>query len=309
MQWTKSLFSLSYKQEIFPNKSSLLLQKENLCAEASPLPGFSKESIEDLVDISIQEIDSLSQHLKDAFIPPSVPPSFAFALLSLQTEERKAFSIPFCALLMGSYEQIIAQAEKRKECRSFKIKLSSLELFSAIELIKAIKQKYPKQHLRLDCNRRWSLEEALTFASFFSKNDFTYIEEPCEKIDDLITFAQLTSFSIAADESIRELSFNDLFSLPIKALILKPSLIGDVRPYIKEAEKKNLDVVFSSSFESSFALNAIARLSQKYSSFDPGIDTFEWITDDLLKKKPYYLHGKLFFPSLQINQKKLCSVQ
>jgi O-succinylbenzoate synthase len=144
--------------------------------------------------------------------------------------------------------------------------MKGLALKEAVALVK----EHLGKNLRVDCNRAWSLDEALEFASHFQASDFEYLEEPTKSVEELISFSKKTGFPIALDESIH----TDWTQIPtLKAIVVKPTVVGfipRVPPHLK--------LILSSGHESGLGLVHIANLAKP--KWPVGLDTvFE---DDLL---------------------------
>jgi O-succinylbenzoate synthase len=223
------------------NRKGLILQINNGWGEIAPLPGFSKETLE----------DAKKEILAVLFVnkQPTLP-SVIFGLSSAQMPFLSdPLKVPLCAL-----------HHPKPGCTTLKLKLGHLEVGEAVDLVKQYVGKY---RLRLDCNRKWTLPEALHFASHFHSSDFEYLEEPVNTYADLVEFSIRTQFPIAVDESLREHSCTDIPTL--KAAVIKPTLWG----YIPSIP---VPIVLSSSYESSLGILHIARLAK--SEIAQGLDTF-----------------------------------
>lgn len=227
-------------------REGLILQIDDGFGEIAPLPGFSRETLE---EAKKEILSVLTNNTK-----PTLP-SVQFGLsLAQKPFDPSPLKIPFCAL-----------NEPRPDCPFLKIKLKNFTINAAIEHVKKFVGKY---RLRIDCNRAWDLKEALFFAKHFSATDFEYLEEPVQTFSELFLFSHITNFPIAVDESLRE---RDCFAIPtLKAAIVKPTLMGFI-------PKLPIPIVLSSSHESSLGILQIARLGN--SPFAQGLDTF---SDDLL---------------------------
>ncbi|MDF5303298.1 o-succinylbenzoate synthase, partial [Vibrio parahaemolyticus] len=98
---------------------------------------------------------------------------------------------------------------------------------------------------------------------------------------DSMSFAINTGIAIAWDETLQDAVRREDFSLEdltgVKAIIIKPTLIGSVDFCIKLIEKAKalgMKAVISSSIESSLGLNQLARLAQwQLPDEVPGLDT------------------------------------
>ncbi|GAM77805.1 O-succinylbenzoate synthase [Vibrio ishigakensis] len=118
-------------------------------------------------------------------------------------------------------------------------------------------ESIPDLHLRLDANRSWSLEKANQFAKYVkpdNRSRIRFLEEPCLKPSDSITFAIESGMAIAWDETLQNAVKNPDFSFGqltgAKAIVIKPSLVGNIDRcihLIEEAQSLGLTAVVSSS--------------------------------------------------------------
>ncbi len=126
-------------------------------------------------------------------------------------------------------------------------------------------------HLRLDCNRAWTLFQALEFASHFKPTDFVYLEEPVKTFEELILFSKIAQFPIALDESIH----SDWSRIPtLKAIVVKPMIVGEI-----PSVPPHLDLILSSAHETGLGLLHIAN--RAVNQLPLGLDTYR-PHDDLL---------------------------
>lgn len=228
-------------------KEGLILQCNDNFGDISPLPGFSRETFEEAKRETLAWIEKKT--------PPTLP-SVRFGIACAQ-RPLHSLHLPLCAL------------GPREGFSTLKLKLGHLSISEAIAYVKEYVGRY---RLRLDCNRAWSLEEALEFCSHFKKEDFAYLEEPVKTFPELIQFSQKTGFPIALDESIQ----NNWKALPsLKAIVVKPTVVGGI-PTIPAP----LTLVLSSAYESGLGLLHIASLSQ--SSIPLGLDTYRSLKNDFL---------------------------
>jgi O-succinylbenzoate synthase len=179
-----------------------------------------------------------------------------------------------------------------------KIKVGHLTLKEAIKLAR---QYYLNYRLRIDCNQKWSLDEALYFTSHFSPNDFDYLEEPVGNLNDLITLSKKTNFPIAVDE----LALNPLIAqIPtLKAIVAKPMLLGKIPTH------PIIPTILSSTYETSLGHLLIARQASE-KSLPLGLGTFSLCSDNILSPPLTSAEGFLQWnPSgPPINLSKLCLI-
>ncbi len=255
--------------------------------EAAPLPGWSGESLEEIARQAIT-------------LTPPFAPSLTFAMLSaLATLRDPLFDIPpipVSYLLKGSLSEIGIQAEKAifSGFKSAKLKIGHLDFNEALYLVRQLKDHL---YLRLDVNRAWDLDEALSFFSHFRKEDFDYVEEPLKNPHDLCFFTH----PFALDESLREDFFIDHPLL--KALIIKPTLHKDWLKWLGRGK----EVILSSAFESDLGIAHIALLAYrlKLNKNSLGLGTLSYIHDTLLEESLELVNGHLILPSKITIKKEL----
>lgn len=230
----------------FKTRKGLILQLDTGFGEIAPLPGFSKETFDEAMEETLR------------WIHKGIEPTSPSVRWGIECAKRPLNSVhlPLCAL--GPKEGFT----------TVKLKLGHLSVTQAVAFVK----KYIGQFsLRLDCNRAWTLSQALKFASHFKRDDFAYLEEPVQSVEELIEFSKQTAFPIALDESIH----CDWSKIPsLKAIVVKPMLIGHVPPV-----PPHLDLILSSSYESPLGLLHIANRAANLlplgldTPFDPSLLT------------------------------------
>jgi O-succinylbenzoate synthase len=251
--------------------------------EVAPLPGFSRETLEEVRTQFSPHFSSVCFGMQSA--------------LNALNHPHHAFSLPLSALFMGNKAQILARATlaKQEGFTTAKVKLSKLSFEEAYAVVETLRNQFA---LRIDVNRAWSFEDAMQFFSRFPPNSFEYVEEPTYEIGKLTNFP----FPFALDESLKELN---LFNFPhLKAMVLKPTLLGDISPFVTRAKQQGLKVILSSFFESGLGLAHIACLAHRLGLHsDPiGLDTYRYFKQDLLTEPLRISDGRIHIPaSLEIN--------
>jgi L-Ala-D/L-Glu epimerase len=85
----------------------------------------------------------------------------------------------------------------------FKVKVG---LPDDAERVAAVRQAVgPWPALRVDANRGWSVEKAVSSIRAIEDNDLEFVEQPCRSLDELRAVRSRVSTPIAADESVRTL--------------------------------------------------------------------------------------------------------
>lgn len=258
-----SLNSLQWREGIF-------IETENGWGEAAPLPGYSQENLNAVLE--------QLRMIQDGSSPPLYP-SLAFALFPCV---QKPISWPASALLMGKAKDIFKRAERLQGFTSAKLKVGNLTLEEAIFVTRELKGHF---RLRIDCGQKWTLKEAEFFCSHFTPTDFDYLEDPLKNPSEL---SQL-SFPIGLD-------FSNAPFTP-KAHIHKPTLRGIPKP--------SSTLVLSSSFESDLGLGRLVQLA-KALQLPPhpiGIGTYHYLSHHLLEEPLIFSRGEVHVPILKPNLK------
>jgi O-succinylbenzoate synthase len=251
-------------------------------SEAAPLPGFSRESLADVVQAA-------RCHQWHRY------PSLRWAYYALQCQPA-AGRVAVSGLLLGSIADVRAQldAAGRWPFRTVKLKVGRPgQLDEEVRLVRELCGALrPEQALRLDANRGWSFGDALTFARATGDLKIEYVEEPtCQPLDCQRLY-EATGLRYALDESLRD--GTPLDRLPdAAAYIVKPTLMG--WPADSETTGRgDIPRVFSASFESGVGLWQIARLASAYAADTPvGLDTYRWLAQDVLARRLAWSDGWL----------------
>jgi O-succinylbenzoate synthase len=234
-------------------RQGLIFQTEQGFGEAAPLPGWSRETIEDLLASIQSSISYPSADFGQSCARMTFPASFP--------------SIPICALVVN--KQDVEQA-LLNGFQTLKIKIKDYSVRDALDLISLM--QFSGVRLRIDMNRKWSFNDAQRFLNQLDPLNIEYIEEPT---DDLDQFHKLPPLPYALDETLREKE-NTWMRLPnVHAFVLKPTLLGKRLDHlIQLGQKLGKKLVFSSSFESAIALLHIAHLQKRFASQTAvGLDT------------------------------------
>lgn len=233
--------------------------------EISPLPGFSRETLEDAFsqlknarqkiigmelpmpttsEIGVGRISMLTDSLSDLPLAPSVGFGLDSAwLMSLGNEGGKNMadilhpnplkSVSVNALLSGSREEVSSRVGKSLKAgyRSFKLKIGRQALSDDLAMVRVVREQIGDARLRLDCNRAWTVEETLTFWKDAAACGIDYIEEPLKDRNDYAALASAQEgqheVPLALDESLTSILPSDILLIPnLKALIIKPTILG-----------------------------------------------------------------------------------
>ena len=288
--------------------------------ETAPLPGYSIETAAESLNqlkqfcqnIHSLEAGTISLSDRKELLAPSVRFGLESALLSLGWPVDKRLSselstsdlhdpIRVNALLQSSDINIEQEIKKLlgRGYTTLKIKLGRRKLDEEIELVnKALSTLPDTVHLRLDCNRSWTVGELAHFVESVAIGRIEYIEEPLPSLNDYQALPSGILFPLALDESLRGTEPKNLIENDrLTSIVLKPTMLGLVGSieFVRIARKRNIGVTFSSAFESSVGIANIARLAAAYSSPETavGLDTVTWFAEDILRKPLEVVNGRM----------------
>jgi len=284
--------------------------------EASPLPGFSRESLavatQAMADLlgryagQVVPADAMdpdggwAQALDARALPPSVRFGLELAVANLMAagtgRSLAALLAPqphrwvvLNGLLMGHPMKMLGEAAAMVVAgyEAVKLKVGRRSVREEIRLVRALSEVLGAGvRLRLDANRAWDLDTALAFARGVRDCPIEYIEEPLSDPAGLAAFTSASGMPVALDESLLELTTLSEEQAYARAVVLKPTLLGGLIPSLRlarAAETLGLTVVISSSFETGVGTRGLVALAAAGATVTPaGLDPYRWIRRDVL---------------------------
>ncbi|NHB88698.1 o-succinylbenzoate synthase [Photorhabdus tasmaniensis] len=262
--------------------------------EISPLPEFSKETVEQAGEAAVEW---LKPWCLDAEPGESKLPSVAFgiscALAELQGELPEEADYRKAPLCNGDPDELIVRLSEMSGQKVAKVKVGLYEAVRDGMVVNVLLEAVPDLSLRLDANRSWSRAKADGFAKYVNpdyRNRIAFLEEPCQTSAESLAFARDTGIAIAWDESLRDEGFSVEAQEGVAAVVIKPTLTGSLarcRQLISAAHNAGLETVISSSIETSFGLTQLARIAHWLTPATiPGLDTLELIQSQLVRRWP-----------------------
>ncbi len=256
--------------------------------EIAPLPGFSDENLAQATTQIISVLENGLTHLnQQADLYPSVQFALDNALHNIPLT-KKAVSPDIIPLLQGDNNSVIKQYIALNKPVIIKLKVARQSVQQDILLFKTLTSLNPLLAVRCDANQVWKKTEASHFLGGINTKQLDYIEEPTASFKDNLQLAEKHQIGLALDETLQQTNFCYQHSDHIKALILKPTLIGSlsrVQNFINIAKQQQLQVSISSSFESIIGLlqlSYLAALYKKKCDISLGIDTLKYFKPGLL---------------------------
>lgn len=278
--------------------------------EVAPLPGFSRETLQDATGQLHNLLPVLLAHpltswpdlntALDRVSPAPVFPSVRFGLesawlnlLAAQSGQsiaallgRMAATPPGPnALLTGSAADIRREAEARiaDGYTAFKLKVGHCEIQEDIERVQALVQYLPDtMQLRLDANRKWDLTPACEFGRQIPAHRIAYIEEPVKNVHDCTRFFEATHIPVALDESMTDYPLDQVLALPaVQTLVFKPMLRDGIAAAFVLADRAvsaGKTCTLTASFESRVGLDFLHQLAAlaPFHAEPAGLDTWRY---------------------------------
>ena len=282
--------------------------------EAAPLPGFSDETLEEVltaawifsqnkVGISLEGIRQ--KMATGTITSPSLYFAFDSALRQCESVglDKPEVAVPLCALVIGDIDTACMQVETAlgKGYQTVKVKVGSAEIGDDVKKAKRLLCDFTGDcRWRFDANRAWDYETALRFCDVIAgDNAVDYIEEPLRDFGRMQELAEASGVPCAVDETLQELSrclFSNDAQIPVEqeailrhtvesaqALVWKPSLCMNPK-------SMNLDtiapVVLSGAYESGVGTASILEYAVQDTEVCPiGIDTYSRLELDLLDER------------------------
>ena len=286
--------------------------------EASPLPGFSGESLGD----SAKQLHSLCHRLlrrklsrnrigpngapereiNDTGLTPSARFGIELALYNLHAAgEGKSLpevlcavpvaSVPVNGLLSGTLEEVLAGGRRLREAGygAVKLKVGTRGVEKDAEMVRGLREVLGEDvWLRLDANRAWSFAEAVSFLRGVEDMGYEYLEEPLVDPFGLESLARDYGAFVALDESLVGMAPEDLERHGYaRAVVIKPTLLGGISRSLRLADEANrlgITPVVSSAYESGVGTGALVALAAATGGgkIAAGLDTYRRLGADVL---------------------------
>ncbi|WOE66025.1 o-succinylbenzoate synthase [Aeromonas allosaccharophila] len=276
---------LTFHGKVEVAREGLLVRINDGWGEIAPLPGFSKENLQQAEAEALAALAALA-----AGAPPNpVLPSVQFGLDCARwtwPEQSNPLPEPY-PLIQGSPQELLRNWKEwlHRTPSKAKLKVARYPMRDELALIRLLCDRLPSLKLVLDANQGWTREEAWTFCGHLDPNRIEYLEDPCADFADIAFVANRTGMPVALDELLAQ--GKPWEPIPqLRALVLKPTLLGSLancEALIARARELRLKVIISSCFESDLGLNQLFHLASEWAPEQaPGLDTRRWMAGNLL---------------------------
>jgi O-succinylbenzoate synthase len=284
---------LNFNGQRLTVRNGLILQLQNnqghsSFGEIAPLPGFSVETLQQAQE---QILALLNSGIGNRPLSDNLYPSVRFAVesaLRYAPFAKQLGNEHVIPLLQGDNQSVIKHYQALAMPTIIKLKVGRQRVQQDIALFNQLTSLNSLLIIRCDANQAWHSKQASHFFANINTQQLDYIEEPTASFTDNLLLAKQYQIGLALDETLHSSSFHYQHHPQIKALILKPSLIGSLtrlEHYINIAQQQTLAVSISSSFESIVGLLQLNVLADSYKSrcaISLGLDTVKYFQSGLL---------------------------
>ncbi|MFM2062542.1 MAG: hypothetical protein RLZZ507_2212 [Cyanobacteriota bacterium] len=245
--------------------------------EISPISWFGSETLEQALDFCHQLPEQITPEIIFA-IPDKLPAcQFGFESALENLSENPKFinydNLNYSGLLPAG-EAALNQWESlwKQGYQTFKWKIGVDEIAKELEIFNLLIQKLPTSaKLRLDANGGLNYDSAKLFlkqCELFT-NNIEFIEQPLpvDKFAEMLELSNYYSTKIALDESVATLQqLENCYQRGWEGIfVIKPGIVGSPSRLRKFCQKYQIDVVFSSVFETAIGRQAALKLAAELS--------------------------------------------
>ncbi len=273
-------------------------ERADIVTEIAPLPGFSKETDDDIIKQIKEHHDKISQFLSGPFeldvlnsfineitTSPSLQYGLSWLGATLLYTVNPDISNPYwdhephSNVMVNDVLGLLDPAELKEKLReaaqsgfqTIKIKCSQPDSNTA-GIIRSIRTEYPGLKIRLDANQSWDQTSAEIFNKYYQDLAVEYIEEPFPEA--VQSLSEPFAAPVARDESIQNLNELSEFlnSQPENYVIIKPMLFGTIfnlAETILNGRSMNRNIVITNLIESAVGRSFNLRVASLFG--DPGI--------------------------------------
>lgn len=219
-----------------------------------------------------------------------------------------ALQVPISKLLSGgSLERILDDVAHDVVAgyNTFKLKVGFRELEEDLSIVNSLFITWPDIRLRLDANLNWSPQHVLTLAERPAAMAVEWVEDPFRTtIDEWHTLQTETGISLANDEAFNEQEVLEHSGpLGFRAAVLKPARMGAIGGHedlYHRLRTENVQIIFSSMFDSSVGITYLAHLAAEWGPVDAahGLGTLDLLAMDTTQMRLKIENGCLHAPPL-----------
>lgn len=276
--------------------------------EVAPLPGLSRETLADCIRNTETVVRLWCSKFPDALMTMRAP-SIRFGMeqaawhvaatraglpMHQMISPNARASVELAALLFGDSREQLAKAVRSRLAGygTVKVKVGVGTPEEDARFVQSISNDLGADvRIRLDSNRKWTLEQAVRFGKVIKGLPVDYIEEPVSNANALHAFYEQTGVPVALDETLLEKKPAEWTKIKgVAAVVLKPTLIGGIKASVELANaavSMGAMPVVSSCYESGVGTLGIAALAAYITRPDEaaGLDPHWRLAEDVLEQR------------------------
>lgn len=258
--------------------------------EIAPLPWFGSETLAAALDFCSQLEKEITT--ETIFSIPDRLPACQFAFQSaweaIQHPQKVAINLEFSALLPTG-EAALYKWQKlwQQGYRTFKWKIAVLPIAAEIDIFNKLIKALPNEaKLRLDANGGLNWETANDWLKISDSWQIEFLEQPLAVGEEkaMLELSKKYSTPLALDESVATIAqLKSCYQLGWRGIfVIKPCIAGSPFMLRKFCEENNLDILFSSVFETTIGREAALKLADKISPKNRalGFGINHWFKED-----------------------------
>lgn len=276
--------------------------------EIAPLPGFSRESLEEaerqvcalrpnLIGLDLDACSGEAEIPMPNGLAPAPSVRFGIGLVLSEAEHaanarshspEAAHGIVAVNALLTVGGAAAARGLVDAGYRSIKVKVGRASVREDVCTVREVIEAAGEDaRVRLDANRSWSFEDAVAFVTGLQDLPYEYIEEPLTEAGQLREFVAQTGARVALDESLAGIPPDALGDHRFAAaVVLKPTILGGLpitAAYAKQAQACGMKPVISAAYESGVGIRAMALLALHtgLAGTPMGLDTYRRLVEDV----------------------------
>jgi o-succinylbenzoate synthase len=256
--------------------------------EIAPIPWFGSESLAEAIEFCVSLGDSISWPLE---IPDQFPATqFAFSAAipyGYEPLEPVTEDVGWSVLLPAGVKVLEAwQRPWKLGHRTFKWKIGVLGVTEELAIFDQLLAALPQgAKLRLDANAGLSYEDACIWLSSLPLNSVEFLEQPVAGLSEMLQLAECFETPLAIDELVSNLGrLQDCYEQGWRGIyVIKPCIAGSLGALTDFIQERQLDVVLSSSLESSIGRQVILRWAAEQGVIDrsAGLATSGWFGTEI----------------------------
>ena len=275
-----------------------LRDDDNACAwgECAPLTGVHRESIADAIE-GLRFWSALC-----ASMMPLGIPSADYAISTAELQRRNMLQPAAAHIRIATFVHAsVAEVERLSEARAFdgvasvKMKIGRLGVREERRVLDALLCALDDgARVRLDGNRKMSLDACVELMQGIEPSRVEYLEDPIASPFELTTLASCTGMRIALDETLLEWMRGEgvpdalAFAPCVTAHVVRLSCVGRIELALRHAKltrNHGVHAICSTAYESNFSLRVAAIVA---SQMDPanvvahGLGTSEMYAHDFV---------------------------